>query len=160
MEERNTPKNFWKGVDVRGENDCWEWVGYKDKNGYGSISINNYPNKTHRYVWEIMYGYIPEGMCVCHSCDNPPCCNPKHLWLGTVGENTRDMINKGRKVVKYGEENHHHKLLKNDVLKIRRLYSTNKYTQEEIGNMFGVTKSNIECIVNYKSWKHLKEDSS
>ncbi len=151
----NTPQDFWNNVNIKEKDDCWEWMGYLDHNGYGSISINNYPNRTHRYAWEIVHGCIPEGLCICHKCDNPKCCNPEHLFMGTVYDNTHDMIKKGRKVVLRGESNWFSKLTEKDVLEIRKLYSTGKYNQHKLGKMFNVTNSNIECIVNRKSWKHL-----
>jgi len=153
----NTPDIFWSGVNIKSPDECWEWMGYKDKGGYGNISIRNYPTRTHRYAWELSYGFIPENMCVCHFCDNPPCCNPRHLWLGTINDNTQDMIKKGRKVSSKGESNGFSKLSEIQVLEIRRLYSMGKYSQTELAKMFEVTKSNIECIVHYKSWKWLVE---
>jgi hypothetical protein len=83
--------NFWLKVDILSEQDCWEWRGYKDPNGYGRYG--RIPAQ--RIAFELAKGAIG-NLCVCHSCDNPPCCNPNHLWLGTQQENIIDMNKKGR----------------------------------------------------------------
>jgi hypothetical protein len=85
--------------------DCIEFVGYKDKNGYGIKSYQNKNYRAHRLVYMQTYGEIPEGLFVCHSCDNPSCVNPKHLFLGTPKDNTLDMIQKGRYVRMTGQRN-------------------------------------------------------
>ena len=77
---------------------CWLWLGYGDKDGYGKFQVNNKRWSAHRYSWFLHNGGIPNGMCVLHRCDNPPCVNPKHLWLGTSSENTADRDRKGRHV--------------------------------------------------------------
>lgn len=83
---------FWKRVDKQKENDCWEWKGLKYPSGYGRMG-NVY---AHRLSYTLNCGEIPKGLHVCHSCDNPSCVNPKHLWVGTVADNMRDRDKKGR----------------------------------------------------------------
>ncbi|KKM07435.1 hypothetical protein LCGC14_1733920 [marine sediment metagenome] len=86
-----------------GSNGCMEWQGYRDKGGYGRIGHDGYRGEkllTHRVAWEEAYGLIPEGLCVLHHCDNPPCCNSEHLFLGTRGDNMDDMNAKGRHATK------------------------------------------------------------
>ncbi len=73
-------------------NKCWEWTGLRHKQGYGKFKGLG----VHRIFYELYKGKIPDGMLVCHSCDNPPCCNPKHLFLGTHKDNMQDMIKKNR----------------------------------------------------------------
>lgn len=79
-------------------NGCIEFVGHRSRHGYGRINRDGGRDiaRAHRLAWELTHGPIPDGMCVCHSCDNPPCCNPDHLFLGTQRANVRDMVLKGR----------------------------------------------------------------
>jgi hypothetical protein len=79
-----------------GADGCIEWTGKVDRKGYGRISIEGRQFFAHRVTWELANGPIPDGMCVCHHCDNPPCCNVAHLFLGTIRDNNLDMSAKGR----------------------------------------------------------------
>jgi hypothetical protein len=88
-------KRFWD--KVRKDNYCWEWTaGSRGKTGYGSLKVNKKVIDSHRVSWMIYFGSIPDGMCVCHKCDNRKCIRPDHLFLGTKGDNNRDMFRKGR----------------------------------------------------------------
>lgn len=89
---RRGGNGFWDRT-TRMPNGCWEWHGARNDRGYGTVTKNV---RAHRYAYELLGGPIPEGMCVCHTCDNPPCINPAHLFLGTIGENNRDRHAKGR----------------------------------------------------------------
>lgn len=82
-------KRFWNSVDIRGDDDCWNWKSYNN-NGYGKIGIV----RAHRFAYYTKNGSISEGLLVCHKCDNRLCCNPKHLHLGTHIDNMRDTIGK------------------------------------------------------------------
>lgn len=83
-------------VIINQKTDCWEYQGGKNNIGYGMIRDDDKMRTTHRVSYEEHKGPIPKGMCVCHTCDNPICCNPDHLWLGTMKQNMHDMLNKGR----------------------------------------------------------------
>jgi hypothetical protein len=95
-------------IPFDGHTDCWLWTKGVDKDGYGQchaakVAKDNKVTRAHQLAWVMMNGSIPEGMLVCHTCDNPTCVNPKHLFLGTNRDNVHDMINKGR--VRYRKEN-------------------------------------------------------
>ena len=87
-------KKFWDAVDQSG--DCWLWKKSTSGKGYGQTAYNRKHLRSHRVAYEFAYGPIPKGMKVLHSCDNPPCCNPGHLFLGTTKDNSVDMVAKGR----------------------------------------------------------------
>jgi hypothetical protein len=102
---------FWSKVDKSGgPGTCWPWTGSVSSSGYGSLTHAGRGIKAHRRAWELTNGAIPpgdgpHGTCVCHRCDNPLCCNPAHLFLGTTADNTHDMIAKGRKFRPLGDLN-------------------------------------------------------
>jgi hypothetical protein len=91
-----TEERFWCHVDKRGPDDCWNWKASRVK-GYGQIRISETEViRAHRVAWEYTRGPIPDGLFACHKCDNPSCCNPSHLFLGTAQDNADDKVAKGR----------------------------------------------------------------
>jgi hypothetical protein len=87
---------FWNRLQKTDENSCWLWTGAKFEKGYGSVYFDHQDWRAHRLAYFLVHGSIPEGKIICHSCDNPPCCNPNHLWLGTLKLNAEDSCKKGR----------------------------------------------------------------
>ncbi len=151
---RNTP--FCDRL-VATEQGCLEWRGYCNPYGYGEIRIGGKLYKTHRYAFELAHGPIPEGLVICHRCDNPPCCNPEHLFLGTHADNHADCIQKGR--ARYnplrGEESTSAILAAENVITIRAQYAAGRATQTELARKYGVTQSTIWLIVHNKKWRHV-----
>jgi hypothetical protein len=150
-------QRFWSKVDRRGPDDCWEWQGARDRDGYGQIMVNYRRKRAHRLAWEIVAGPIPAGMFVCHHCDNPPCVNFAHLFLGTVDDNNRDMRDKGRDYTpdaRFGEDHYRAKLTAEKVLEIRARVAAGEM-QIDLAPEYGILESTISKVVNRQTWKHI-----
>ena len=154
---------FWSKVSKSGPEardglgPCWTWTAGRFVFGYGIVQTSN-PRRTttaHRVSYELAHGPIPAGMAVCHRCDNPPCVNPDHLFLGTQAENLRDMYAKGRGSKQCGEEASAAKLTEDDVREIRRAHAAKEDTMVAIGARFGVTGMAVSGIVRRKNWRHV-----
>ena len=90
-------ERFWSKVDIRGEDECWPWTGADDGHGRGQFYMNGRKYRSPRIAWSVSNGVpFPDGLLACHSCDNPPCCNPRHIWPGTMSDNILDASKKGR----------------------------------------------------------------
>jgi len=153
------PKRFWSKVATGEAGECWEWLAAKDKQGYGHFSIcRGQLRKAHRVAWVLTYGPIPEGLLVCHHWDNPSCCNPYHLFLGTSADNVQDAVRKGR--VPLGSELWNSKLTKEDVLDIRKWFAEGDWTQQELADAFDVTQQTISGIILRKHWSWLSPSVS
>jgi len=151
-------KRFWDKVqfpEMVGTNECWEWKANCVPDGYGSFRIGSRMVGAHQVAYTVTIGTILEGLCVCHTCDNPACVNPSHLWLGTHADNMQDKAQKGRASHLYGERHPKHRLNNDDVKQIRTLYKTGLYTQQKIANLFNISRIAIEHVVNYRTWKHI-----
>lgn len=157
MDESKQATSFWSRVDVRNADDCWEWQGARTmaRGGYGVVKIHRKQWRTHRLAWKIIHGFVPSEMQVQHTCDNPPCCNPSHLKLGTAKDNVLDMHKRGRAADHRGENHASSKLVKADILEIRRLYATGKISYSILGRLFKVSKMHICRIVNRERWDHI-----
>jgi len=140
---------------------CWVWNANKTHNGYGQIYYKGSQSRAHRVMYELMHGTIPNGMVVCHSCDNPSCVNPKHLYLATQKENIADCMRKGRFLLakngsdQVGTNNHRSVLNDGDVRAIREEYKSGNVSRSVLAAKYGVTKSNIQAIIERRSWGHV-----
>lgn len=144
-------ERFWKYVDKRGPDECWEWQAFRDEHGYGHLSTESSKHMpAHRYSYEIHHGPIPDGLDICHKCDNPPCCNPVHLFAGTEKDNMADMVAKGRSRLR----NRSH-LTDEQIVEIRTLYATGKYTHLKLASMFNSNYASIGGIIRRELFKHV-----
>lgn len=143
-----TAEVFWQRVLVRGADECWPWSAGKDRCGYGKTSRH----LAHRMAFFFEHGRWPRPCC-CHRCDNPACCNPAHLFEGTIAENARDRMVKGRGT--RGASQPGAKLTDQDVRDIRANFTLCRVTADELAERFGVSKNRIWAIVRRESWRHV-----
>ena len=152
---RNLPlsQRFWMKVDKSPSNNCWEWTACKDF-GYGVFMVYGKKWRAHRYSWFIHNGEIPEGMLVCHHCDNPGCVNPKHLFVGTQSDNIRDAFSKGRKILpdNRGENSGAAKLTWEQVREMRSLYLAGKRNRSELAEIYRISSGHVSSIILHRSW--------
>jgi hypothetical protein len=137
---------------------CWLWTGALRQNGYAVISVANRQTLAHRVSWELHRGPIDGGLCVLHHCDNPPCVNPGHLFLGTIADNNADKTAKGR--VRTGERprGEHHKRSKLTVSAVQemRRRSNDGESQRSLARSFSVSQGNVSLVVNGAAWAHVQ----
>ena len=148
LEER-----LWLKV-IKNENGCWLYTGGKTGSGYGVLTKNNKPVLVHRLSYNIHFGDIPPGLCVCHKCDNPLCVNPEHLFLGTHDANMKDKMKKGRAIVNQGSKHPLSKLTEENVREIKSLFG--KVKQIDIAEKFKVSIATINDIKHHRGWSHIK----
>lgn len=146
---RESPEvRFWRFVQKRGPDDCWTWAGATYDFGYGAFSVDGKPMAAHRFSYILHNGGIPEATPkVCHTCDNPACVNPAHLYAGTLKTNGRDMAER--------ERSRTTKLTASQVDDIRRRYEAGGVTQDALATEYDTTQTNISEIVRRTHWKHL-----
>lgn len=133
---------------------CWVWKASKTWHGYGRFWFNRKHISAHRMSWFLYKGKIPKRLFVCHKCDNPPCVNPAHLWIGTAQDNVIDKFKKGRHIVenRQGNKSHNKKLTEQKVKEIRQLYYLGHYTQEKLANVYKVSNSPISKVILNQTW--------
>lgn len=154
---------FWKHVLVVDGDGCWEWLASKDVGGYGAFTCEGKSWKAHRFSWVMENGPIPEGLVVCHRCDNPGCVRPSHMFIGTVADNNHDRDAKGRTargdtcepaLRPRGSRCGTAKLTEQQVVEIRRLGSA-RMKRQAIADMFNVSIATIERVLARTCWKHV-----
>ena len=168
---------FWSKVDKDGPvpehvpeiGQCWIWTGGVDAHSYGSIAVGRTMIRAHRMSWNVHVGPVPDGLNVLHRCDNPPCVNPAHLWLGTQKDNARDRERKGRgnqvkgerhglrlhpERVARGSRHHAAKIDETTVREIRRSRDSGD-SLLTIAKRFGLHFGTVSKIVHRRLWKHV-----
>jgi hypothetical protein len=166
LEEQDLVR-FWAKIQVLEENECWLWTGAKSSKGYGRFKVKGKLLAPHRIIYTLFNKNELMDLFVCHSCDNPPCCNPSHLFAGTNSENMKDCFQKGRITMpiyrggrkkgmrgRQGERSHFSKLKNEDVLQIRAL-SDQGIKPIILSELFNVTSTCIRLIIKRKTWKHI-----
>lgn len=148
-------ERFWSKVDKRGPDECWNWTASLWGGGYGQF-MRKGSRYAHHVSWELTNGSRGDK-CVLHKCDNPRCVNPRHLFLGSLSDNTQDMMRKGRHrpAVLRGTEHKRSKLSEHQVRLIRTAYNGGWANGVELARMYGVSSTIIYGIVKGRSWKHV-----
>jgi hypothetical protein len=155
--QKSMHERIWSRIDKKGPYDCWVWISGIGKNGYGYIKTRIGPRKegknkyesAHRLVYTEVNGPIPEGMLICHKCNNRKCCNPSHLYAGTNQDNMNDKVRSGHST--FGSKNPKARLKESDIVQIRQLRSEGK-TLKSIAEQFNVHLATIGYICQGKRW--------
>jgi hypothetical protein len=160
---------FWSRVQVGGPDECWPWTFSRDRAGYGLFNYAKTTWRAHRVAYFIGHNTDPGELLACHSCDNPCCCNPAHLFLGTPADNLHDCQSKGRlntaagdrhrtkkhpELILRGEQVGGSKLSAAQVIEIRRRFAKGE-TQEHIASCFNVTRGTVKGITVGNRWMHV-----
>ncbi len=148
----NRPEDFFGKIE-KTPSGCWEWSGFRNGSGYGMFGIGGKTIRAHRYSYEMHKGPIPTGLLVCHSCDNPPCVNPDHLWLGTHRDNGQDMSKKGRGTKTPSVHSEQHPLSKLTKDKARAIRADARPARI-VAAEYGVSSSLVEGIRRGTHWKY------
>ena len=153
-------KRFYDNVSLGfGEDACWTWVGGISFLACRGVFWVDGRNRSASVVsYEIYYGRNTNGMLVCHTCDNPNCVNPNHLFLGTARDNTMDMISKKRHKCNLPKGQNHKdcKLSQEQVLEIRKKYATGNYFQKQLSDEYNVNQYNVSKIIRNITWKNIE----
>lgn len=144
-------ERFWSHVPIRDAGKCWIWDGTINQNGYGIHSERGKNILAHRYSYELHFGVSPQEKMVCHHCDNPPCVNPEHLFLGTNTDNMQDAAKKDR--ISFGDRHWKARLTEQEVKEILRLNQLGSVTKTSLARQFGVSLTHLCAITNGRKWQ-------
>jgi len=152
-----TKQDLLNKVKINKITKCWVYIGGIGKDGYGVAWFNGKCFRAHRLAYQLFRGTIPKRKHICHHCDNPPCINPNHLFVGTALDNARDCIQKGRTNYKgaKGSKHGHAKLSEVQVLEIRARIKSKEIIQYRAAKIYGVDSGLINGIVHRRIWKHI-----
>lgn len=155
--EQHISDRFWSKIEIKTEEECWNWKEGTNKRGYGRFHIpstDNGVSLAHRFAYALVNGPIPDEDCVLHSCDNPPCCNPRHLSLGDRIKNNDEMRERGRdsKPPLHMGETHPRSVLTNDQV---RSIKNDKRAARHLAQELGVSLDTIYRVRQGKSYKNV-----
>lgn len=153
---RRTPpieEHFWAQVKILGPDDCWEWRGHRSRKGYGQLWFIDQTIAAHRVAWILTHGTIPDGLWVLHKCDNPPCTNINHLFLGTNDDNVADKITKNRQA--HGVNHPHAKLTEEQVIEARQRFAKGGISMAALAREYSVSGVSMRCVLLRATWQHL-----
>jgi hypothetical protein len=143
---------FWSRIVVRDYGDCWLWTGAKGDFGYGLLRFRGKTAQAHRLAFELTYCKLEAGECVLHRCDNPPCCNPSHLWPGSRADNVADMMVKGRGRKAKREQHGRAVLTEADVVEMRALRAAGE-SFPKLAVRFGISTSQAYRVATGQHWR-------
>jgi hypothetical protein len=152
LDMKNKP-DFWSFIDIKSDDECWPWLRKLNKWGYGRYRVGNFNAMAHRYAYQLKTGKNIDGYVAMHICDNPACCNPKHLVIGTHADNQADKYKKNRQAK--GEENGQSLLTESQVVEARKKYKPRVVTYKMLANEYGVCKDTMQKAIRGIYWRHL-----
>jgi hypothetical protein len=147
---RNLP--FWERSIPEPNTGCWLWMAGLSSSGYGSVNRGEVKKSSHVVAWELTHGPVPKGRWVLHRCDNRPCVNPDHLFLGTPAENSADMVRKGRQITLSGEASPSAKITAKDAAEIRGLKQAGE-SYAALARKYGIHPATVWHIVTGRNWR-------
>lgn len=148
-------ESFWKLIRRGAPTDCWPLIRTIHTGLHGQIMVNRRRLMAHRIAYALTRGPIPHGAVICHTCDYRPCCNPSHLFLGTIADNNADMYQKGRNPCAPGERNGSAKLTDDQVRQILNRYESKNISTAELAREYGVHEGSVQSLLRGQSWKHI-----